>query len=460
MLYIKRFAVKILIRFLDGIVFIKNWIKKALFYGFSNLFKGIGLIFRPLFLFLYRMYMIPRNALRRLGNKNRERKLSVYLSNNYMIHFVLIFMAIFTIVSNVRAAKASERSGEKTIIYNIIDKKDEFGGVMEEGVVVVSGFDKETKVTSYLGEQFGVKSLNAPENMPTGLAVLSPITQEGGAVIKPHIMEKADSATTASSVAAPVISRQRDEIETYIVQPGDTISGIADKFGISVSTILWENNLTSRSLIRPGNKLTILPVTGVSHTVKSGENLSYIAQKYGVESASILSANKLASVSTLKIGQKLMIPGGQQQYVAPARTTSSSSSAITKIIPSAPSYAASGDQMLWPNTCKRKTQYYNWSHLGLDIACHGGQNIVAADSGTVIYSGWSTGYGYNVLLDHGGGKKTRYAHFSKLYVEKGEKVVKGQVIGLEGSTGWSTGPHLHFEVIINGVKKNPLNYIR
>ena len=99
-------------------------------------------------------------------------------------------------------------------------------------------------------------------------------------------------------------------------------------------------------------------------------------------------------------------------------------------------------------------------HYGLDIANKTGTPLYAADSGTVESAGWGAGYGYNIVIDHGGGKKTRYAHMSKFYVEKGAKVSKGMPIGEMGSTGWSTGPHIHFEVIINGKKYNPLNYIK
>ena len=116
--------------------------------------------------------------------------------------------------------------------------------------------------------------------------------------------------------------------------------------------------------------------------------------------------------------------------------------------------------MKWPTVGHRITQYYSWRHTGLDIANKTGTPLYASEGGTVDYSGWSNGYGYNVLINHGGGKKTRYAHASKLYVKKGDVVSKGEAIAAMGSTGWSTGPHIHFEVIINGVKKNPLNYIK
>ncbi|PIR93373.1 hypothetical protein COT99_00905, partial [Candidatus Falkowbacteria bacterium CG10_big_fil_rev_8_21_14_0_10_43_10] len=103
---------------------------------------------------------------------------------------------------------------------------------------------------------------------------------------------------------------------------------------------------------------------------------------------------------------------------------------------------------------------YNWSHHAVDIANKIGTAIYAADAGTVEYAGWGSGYGNQIVIDHGGGKKTRYAHASKLFVSKGDTIAKGQTIAAMGSTGWSTGPHLHFEVIINGGKLNPLDFIK
>ena len=104
-------------------------------------------------------------------------------------------------------------------------------------------------------------------------------------------------------------------------------------------------------------------------------------------------------------------------------------------------------------------QYYHWRHHAIDIGGRTGSPIYAALDGKIIKAGWTTGYGYNIIIDHGGGKKTLYAHLSKMYVQRGEQVTQGAAIGALGSTGWSTGPHLHFEIVINGVKVNPLSYL-
>ena len=108
----------------------------------------------------------------------------------------------------------------------------------------------------------------------------------------------------------------------------------------------------------------------------------------------------------------------------------------------------------------RITQYYSWRHHAIDIANKTGTPIYAADAGVIEVAGWGAGYGNQIVINHGGGVKSRYAHMSKFYVKNGQKVSKGEAIGGIGSTGRSTGPHVHFEYIINGVKYNPLNYLK
>ena len=116
--------------------------------------------------------------------------------------------------------------------------------------------------------------------------------------------------------------------------------------------------------------------------------------------------------------------------------------------------------MNWPTVGHYITQYFSWRHYGVDIANKVGTPIYASDTGVVEYAGWGKGYGNQIVIDHGGGKKTRCGHLSKFYCKVGDEVDKGEAIGAMGSTGWSTGSHLHFEVIINGRKVNPLNYVK
>ena len=265
----------------------------------------------------------------------------------------------------------------------------------------------------------------------------------------------------------PVAIPTRTSSITYTVQNGDTISGIARRFNLTASTILWENNLSVTSLIQPGDKLTILPTSGVSHNVTSGQTLGQIASLYGVTSEQIMASNGITNPNQLRIGSRLVIPGGKQIAQGPStrqisNNTSKSLTAIRNLIPGpSSSVIPAGNRMAWPTTGHNITQYFSWRHTGVDIANHIGTPIYAADNGTITTVGWNSGgYGNQIIVNHGGGKTTRYAHLSAFGVNIGQKVSKGQYIGAMGSTGRSTGPHLHFEVILNGRVVNPLNYVR
>ena len=271
----------------------------------------------------------------------------------------------------------------------------------------------------------------------------------------------------STTVKSEETTAKRTSIITYEVQSGDTISTIADRFDLNVNTVLWANNLTAFSIIRIGDELKILPADGFLYTVKSGDTIGKLAQNFDTSAEKIVASNNLNSAGTISIGKQLIIPGTKRTVSSPStarNTTQSSYSgiAVIKDIVSADKPIASGNKMVWPTQGHRITQYFSWKHNGVDIGNKIGTPIYAADSGTVEISqgGYNGGYGNTILINHGGGKKTRYGHASKLLVKKGEKVEKGQLIALMGSTGRSTGPHLHFEVIINGSRYNPLNYIK
>jgi len=205
--------------------------------------------------------------------------------------------------------------------------------------------------------------------------------------------------------------------------------------------------------------LKILPTTGLIHKIVRGDNLSAIAKKYQSDVDKIIEFNKLASVSDIKIGQELIIPDG----VLP-RATATQVARQTRVINTSVTGKAevinTGTKLLWPTSAKRISQYYSWRHSGLDIAGPVGTPIYAAEDGVVETAGWNRGgYGYYIIINHGNGIRTLYAHASKLYVVSGQKVTRGQTIMAMGSTGRSTGSHLHFEVRANGFR-NPLSYIR
>ena len=272
----------------------------------------------------------------------------------------------------------------------------------------------------------------------------------------------ADSDTASAAVA--IRPTTRTEVVDYVVEAGDSVGAIARKFGLSTTTILNVNDLSARSIIRPGDELRIPPVDGIIYKVKSGDTLGDIASYLSSSISSIAKANGLSNLSTISIGTELVIPGGKMPapkpvYRAPARITSTS---IKNVI--SPSASSGNSRLLWPAAARRISQYYKGAaHFGLDIAAPTGTHIYAADDGVVLTSGWnSSGYGYMIVIDHGGGLYTRYGHFSKLIARRGDTVQRGEVIGLMGSTGRSTGPHLHFEVLVGGLlnRRNPLDYIK
>jgi len=259
-----------------------------------------------------------------------------------------------------------------------------------------------------------------------------------------------------------VSEKPRSENIDYKVESGDTLSSIANKFGVSSDTIRWANDLTG-DRIKPGDVLKILPVTGVSYTVKSGDTLESVAKKFSAEAQAILDFpfNDVPDDLSLKTGQLLIIPDGtppetkvpvkprpQPQYLAQG--------------PASPAFSAlGGAQFIWP-AGGSLTQYFSWYHPGIDVANRSGPGIAASDGGVVMVAGWpdSSGYGNRVVVDHGNGYRSLYAHLSNIYVSAGQTISRGQLIGQMGSTGRSTGTHLHLEIYYKGVALNPLTILK
>lgn len=303
--------------------------------------------------------------------------------------------------------------------------------------------------TEYLSLS-GVRLDSEDESAPTGRDDLALFPD---ALIKPTL------PTSEEPISEP------NKIHSYTVRAGDTISGIASAFGLKTSTVLWANNLTEYSLIREGQQLVILPTDGVLYEVKKGDTLGKIAAIFSIDIQKIQTVNELAGIQSLSIGQRIILPDAVRQLPRIARPTQSIIGKIRDVIKGqrrAPqeTIIASGARLLWPTSARRITQYFSWRHPGVDIAGPTSNRIYAALAGRVIFSGWQRGYGYTILIDHGRGKVSRYAHARQLLVKSGATIEKGDTIALMGSTGRSTGPHLHFELSINGRRVNPLGFIR
>lgn len=258
------------------------------------------------------------------------------------------------------------------------------------------------------------------------------------------------------AISTQVSDKPRDKVITYTVSSGETLSSIAEKFGVSTDSIKWANNLKSDDIIA-GTPIKIPPVTGVVHKVKQGETVYSIAKKYQTDAQKIVNFpfNDFADLDTfaLAVGQTLIVPDG----VPPAEKPPS--------LPPSPVpqyFAGSGTgQFIWPTTGSI-TQYPVWYHVALDIANSEAPNVFAADTGVVVFvQKQRYGYGWHVIVDHGNGLQTLYAHLQRIDVEVGNKVIRGQtIIGKMGSTGRSTGTHLHFEIRKNNTPVNPLAYLK
>ena len=403
--------------------------------------KVLGKLLKLIIIAGYKLYYLLKKYLRLVFPDEKIKPIYLFI-NKYIVHLVMILLIIAISFSNIFTSETKAISfGENSILYALATNSNAEGYYIEEGLI--SG---ESQINNYLT---GNETAVAPQsNQPLSEEEL-PLSGNSAALIKPEI----------PSLAAAVPTR--NTIIEYTVQGGDTIGTIAQKFGLNQTTILWQNNLTSRSYIRPGQILSILPTDGVAYKVAKGDNLAKIATKLRATTDKIIEFNRLADQSDIKVGQTLIIPEGRP-YSAPAPAAPKLAS-VQQIFtgPVIEDNPASSGKMLWPNGCYRITQYFSWKHAGLDIACAKGTPIRAADDGVVYETAnLNTGYGHYVFIDHGNGKTTRYGHMTTIYVKKGESVKRGQVIGLEGSTGRSTGPHLHFEVRINGKVYNPLSYLR
>ena len=231
-----------------------------------------------------------------------------------------------------------------------------------------------------------------------------------------------------------------DKISIYVVRKGDSLSQIAKMFNVSVNTIIWANDL-HKSLIKEGQTLVILPVSGVRHTVVKGDTLASIAKKYKGDLDEILSFNNLSKDSKLSIGDVVIIPDGE---IGSYSFGSSGSGRRIVRGSNKPSYEG---YYIRPVNGRKSQGLHGYN--AVDIAAPIGTPIFASASGKVIISrsgGWNGGYGSYIVIRHENGTQTLYAHTSKNIVYVGQQVVQGQVIGYVGSTGKSTGPHVHFEI--------------
>lgn len=285
---------------------------------------------------------------------------------------------------------------------------------------------------------------------------------DAGSDLPPIQLEDPSNSGNLTIAAVPftiVPKRIRREVVQYVVGPGDTVSGIASRFHISADSVLWSNAKLEDNpdMLSIGQNLNIPPTSGVLYTVQNGDSIASIAAKFKAVIADIANDpfnqsnhDLKANPPQLTLGAFIMVPGGEKPFTA------------RKVIyrSTLPAGAARGtSNFVWP-VAACITQLFWARHPGYDLAAPKGAPVYAADSGFVEVVGWdNSGYGNMILINHGNGFVTRYAHLSAFNVEPGQSVKRGALIGRVGSTGHSTGPHLHFEIIFGGVQRNPAYFI-
>lgn len=468
---IKHILVRVSLIGLRTLAYIKN--------GFRGLAKvsapvaqtAYSLLVRFLLLPLYKLLMLARLRLGRLFTSLRGAVFFLF-TNRYVFHGMIAIISVGVIVTQMQAKQANAyEAGQKSLLYTLVTQGQQT--FVEETVRP----ELIVKDSHYLGADTVDASLGVDFNYDASVAEvpMADTSVPGAIALQPGAEEAGIPGQKA---------KERTKTETYIVQGGDVIGKIAADFGVNVGTILWANGLTAQSTIRPGQALKIPPVSGVLHTVERNDTLSTIANRYDADVAEIREANQLAPDAVLTLGEELVVPGG-----VPPTPSSAVASAPSNIRNNVPLSTISGkaydlyqevtgstdnrakpddkvedgatSRLLWPTDHRRINQYFGWRHTGIDV--HGRYNnaIYASEDGVVEQAGWNSGgYGLQILLNHGGGLKTRYAHASKLFVEPGQHVKRGEVMAMVGTTGRSTGPHLHYEVILNGRFQNPLSWTR
>jgi LysM repeat protein len=413
-------------------------------------------IFRWFLVPSYKFYLKAKNFLVKTAGLNQITKLYL-ITHKKTANVTIVLIALFTIFTNwqVGEIRAEAGFGKNILLAQIVDTS-ELGTLVEQKAENI-----QPQVASYIDTEgfseepiLGTDDINFEEEAREGIF---DTTQDESVIIKPDL-----PVSEISNINSGETSIKRNKEVIYYVQENDNLGSIARNFGLKVSTLLWNNNLTSRSIIRPGDKLIIPPLDGIIHTVSKNETLLSIVKKYEADLDLVINQNNLVDANDVTVGQKLFIPGGIIKVVIPPKPKVKKS-IVNLIIPDS-AQIVSSEKLLWPTDTKRVTQYYNWRHSGLDIA-RKGENvpIYAAEDGTVSLAksvGYNGGYGRYIILNHSGGMQTLYGHLEKLYVSVGETVTKGQVIGIMGNTGRSTGQHLHFETRYGRTRVNPLKYVK
>jgi murein DD-endopeptidase MepM/ murein hydrolase activator NlpD len=358
-------------------------------------------------------------------------------------HFALAIMILIVLSAAIPApvAKVASTTDVGHVdpfgIYQMTEKKQEIG-------TEITDIETLAMTTSYISDNMSNEAYEEVNNRQ----LKAEIAMAGSAVANVPIV------TTESSL------KIKDKFVSYTIQNGDTLWSIARQFSVTTDSIKWSNGITDENFVKPGATINVPTITGIIHTVKAGETVEGIASKYKSTVDAIDTQNDLFG-EPLIAGAQIIVPDGTidppptPKVVAVASASTSTRSGRY----GSSGYIARTGTFRFPTNVGPNGYYNGYHYWAIDVPNSIGTPIYAADSGQIVEAkyGWSGGFGNTILIDHGDGFKTRYAHMTTL-VLLGGYVSKGQVIGYMGSTGRSTGSHLHFEIIKNGAQQNPMKY--
>jgi murein DD-endopeptidase MepM/ murein hydrolase activator NlpD len=363
------------------------------------------------------------------------------------LEMVILGIAVFSILTNLSITAHANllETNDQSVIFSFLKHHPN----LNSPLLATQG----TTTILARADQWANPSQSNPGSIYGGL-IATASASTGMTTIQENVIVKTNPADTQNFL--------RHETTAYTVVSGDSIISIASSFGVSPQTVMMENNLNDASTIRPGQVLSILPTTGVSYKVGTNDTVAAIAKKYNVSEDDILDLNNIEVPEDVSAGAVLVIPLAKVDLPKTNIVKNNTNQIALKQAPAPAGFVGSSD-FIWPTPVRTITQGYHRLHSGLDISNSRKEAIYAAGNGFVELSGWRAGYGNTVIINHGNGFKTLYGHSSEIYVKAGEQVEKGQVIAKQGNTGrvrGITGIHLHFEIIKNGVKVNPLSYVR
>lgn len=432
---------------LRGMTILKNGLSLFFTYGLT---KPMGAVGRGLFrIFLFPTY--SRYSKIRQRVKTHPRLAGVrsfgHFLERYAVYAALVTLGVLAVGNNIFARTIRPDEIGRGAIWASFTNSENSELIVETAAsqpvaknhattVAIGGVSQRTDTVTNTAAATDGLPTSAP--LAVGGAIPSEVGDEGG------------------------IDRQ--ETIPYTVATGDTLSTIAHRFGLTSKTLVWANGMSDKDFIKPGQVLKIPPVEGYLYTVKKGDTLASIIKKYGGDQTKVLETNHLASADAIQPNQEIIIPGGEPP--APTPTPSSRTPLLNQVYggttggtppPSAPSSKA---RFVWPTSNHKINQYFRGRyHTGVDIEGTYSSPIYAAAAGRVVYAAFDrSGYGLHIVINHGNGYETLYGHASKIFVGVGDQVKQGQTIAMVGSTGRSTGTHLHYEIRTGGGFLNPLSF--